>query len=167
MSSNICYVPIGLASKLLQSLEQIWSHLVTKSSHISDTHGGFTQVVILDQGRPKRHSLVDLRSRRHIWKLWYPSVVRTNIDPVPYALVAALLASFSFMPQHGNLPTIHSVLTRWQISHLITSKDLFKLSLFDKIKIHQSSMGMTHQSSTIRSPWGWALCSTILFAGFK
>ena len=37
---------LGLASKIVLSLERIQSSLVTKSSHISDTHGESTQVSI-------------------------------------------------------------------------------------------------------------------------
>ena len=37
----------GLASKIVLSLDRIRSYLVTKSSHISDTHGESTHVSIL------------------------------------------------------------------------------------------------------------------------
>ena len=52
--------PLGLASKIVLSLDQIRSYLVTKSLHISNTHGESTQVSILERGRPNLASLSGL-----------------------------------------------------------------------------------------------------------
>ena len=85
------------------SLDRIQSYFVTKSSHISDTHGESTQVSILDRGRPNLASLSGLSPNVSV-QLGY--LCLTNHSLVQFHVIETGLGGFNLGHEHNERPNI-------------------------------------------------------------